>query len=154
MKTEITDAELKELVDNDPTVKAIDIVVETLLPELCKKKNRKPVIPDGFKIYYIRDENRHPAVTVAIARNQDRPGLIDRAVAICSPSDYTPTKKRGRSLAINRLKYYRMKNIPPTFAKLPRKQILLFYGESIIGTRLNPTPLERKILCMDEEEAK
>jgi hypothetical protein len=51
--------------------------------------------------YYVRDENKRPMVTVAVA-DFDNDGTVCRGIAICSQKEM-PVKKVGRDIARGRL---------------------------------------------------
>ena len=38
---------------------------------MSRNRKKSVVIPEGVKIYYQRDEERHPIVTVAVTRNKE-----------------------------------------------------------------------------------
>ncbi len=44
-------------------------------------------IPDGVKIWYIRDKNNHPIMCIATRIDPKNPSLCNRATSLCSPMD-------------------------------------------------------------------
>lgn len=56
---------------------------------------------EAVQYYYIRDFQKRPMVTVAIASDED--GIISRGIAVCSWKDH-PVKSLGREIAWERLR--------------------------------------------------
>ena len=51
------------------------------------------------EIYYCRDSQKRPLITVCLLKDED--GNVARGVSICSPRD-NPSKAEGRMLAVGR----------------------------------------------------
>ena len=114
--------------------------------------------PAGVKVYYIRDKNNAPVLSVAIKRNGDT-GTIIRATAHCSTLDKV-SKKKGRMIAVNRLVHYEKKgvvgvgHVPPPERNRINPDSLLHWHSGIYLMRCNgafcqPMDFEKRILKMN-----
>jgi hypothetical protein len=55
-----------------------------------------------MKIFYLRDGNKRPIVTVASEENVLHPGVVEFTIATCHPND-KPVKKIGRDIVCGRM---------------------------------------------------